>query len=246
MFSSIFKMWGWVASVAFILLVVYFFPWRQISWGSVSMAPGKVITVTGEARSQQSNEVAQYSAGVNAVNDTKETAVKEVNEAVAAIIESVKGFGIEEKDIKTSNMNIYQNQETYYDGGTQKYRLGQWNVSNTIEITLRDVTRAAELADLLSSSGANNVWGPNFSLEDSSDADGELMQEAMANAKEKAEVLAAASGAKLGKVVQVIEGGSGGQVSPLMFRDGMGGGGSPVEPGTTTVYKSVTVSFELK
>lgn len=230
----------WIGGVLVVLGALYFFPWK-ITWNQP-----RTITVVGEATNQAANEVATFNAGVSAVNDNKEMAVKEVNNQIAAIIESVKAFGIEEKDIKTQNMNIYQNQETYYDNGTQKQRLGQWNVSNTVEITLRKVDRASELADLLSKSGANNVWGPNFALDASNRASDALTEQAIENAREKADKMATAMGAKLGKVVTVVEGSNGGVVMPYARMEGAGGGGVPTQAGSTTVSKSVSVTFELK
>jgi uncharacterized protein YggE len=59
--------------------------------------------------------------------------------------------------------------------------------------------------------------------------------------------MAAASGATLGKVIQVAEGSSGGVVTPFARMEGMGGGGgAPMEPGSTLVTKMVTVTFELR
>lgn len=203
------------------------------------------VTVTGEASNQEANQVATFNAGVNAVNDNKDAAIKEVNEKISAVIASVKEFGIPEADIKTQNMNIYQNQEMYYEGGTQKQRLGQWNVSNTVEIKLKQVERAAELATLLSQSGANNVWGPNYALDETSQAEDALMEKAIDAAREKAERIAAASGAQLGKVIQVIEGNNSGIISPMYRAEG-GGGGAAMEAGSTLVTKTVSVTFELK
>lgn len=205
------------------------------------------VTVVGEASNQETNQVATFNAGVNAVNDNRDVAIKEVNDTISAMIESVKKFGIADADIKTQNMNIYQNQESYYEEGSQKQRLGQWNVSNTVEIKLRDVAKASELTELLSKSGANNVWGPNYSLDETAGAEDALTEKAIENAREKAERMAAASGARLGKVIQVVEGSSGGVVTPFARMDqGAGGGGAPMEPGSTMVTKMVTVTFELK
>ena len=145
-------------------------------------------------------------------------------------------------------MNIYQNQESYYEEGTQKQRLGQWNVSNTVEITLRDMTQASELTELLSKSGANNVWGPNYFLEDTASVEEKLMEMAVNNARQKAERLAAAAaGTKLGRVISVTEGSSGGSgVMPFARMEAGGGGGAPMQPGSTLVTKTVTVTFELR
>ncbi len=68
----------------------------------------------------------------------------------------------------------------------------------------------------------------------------------MTDAKEKAEIIAKASGRKLGKVLTVTEGSAGSNLLPMYAaKEGMGGGAS-VEPGTSTVSKSMTVTFELK
>lgn len=203
------------------------------------------VTVTGEASNQEANQVATFNAGVNAVNDNKDAAIKEVNEKISAVVASVKEFGVPDADIKTQNMNIYQNQEMYYEGGTQKQRLGQWNVSNTVEIKLRQVERATELATLLSQSGANNVWGPNYALDETSQAENALMEKAIEDARMKAERIADASGASLGKVIQVIEGNNSGIIAPMYRAEG-GGGGAAMEAGSTLVTKTVSVTFELR
>lgn len=203
----------------------------------------EVVTVIGEATSQQKNQMAVFSAGVEAVNDKKEIAVKEVNDKMEALIKAVKEFGIKEEDVKTQNISVYQNEETYYEGGVQKVRKGQWRVNNGIDITLRNIDQANKLSELLTNSGANNVWGPNFSINDSSDLEKTMYQQAIDDAKERAKAISVASKRKLGKILSVSEVNDGG-IMPAYKDAGMGG--SPIEAGSTQIYKSVTVTFELK
>lgn len=223
-----------------------FLPWERVSWGNLGIVPGKTVTVTGVANSREKTQVANFTAGVSAVNDSKEAAVKEVNEKMEAIISSVKDFGLKPEDIQTQNMSIYQRQDTYYDGSTPKSRPGQWDVSNSISITLREVNRASDLTDLLSRSGATNVYGPNFTPDDTKDAETKLLEEAVEDAKKKAEILAKASNRSLGKVVNVTEGFGGRGIIPIfaLQRDDAGGG-APIEPGSQSVSKTVTVTFSL-
>jgi len=218
------------------------------SWGRIQFASPRTVTVVGEAKSQEKSQIAIFSAGVNAFNDDKNAAVSEVNKKVEAIIIAVKEFGVPAADIKTQSMNIYQNQEQYYDAeGRQKYRAGQWNVSNTIEIKLMDVDRASTLASILTKSGANNVYGPNFTFDDTSEQSTALLDAAYKNAQAKAEKVALSTGKKLGSVVSVTEAGASQQPVPyLRMEGGGGGGGGAVEPGSGTVMKTVTVTFELK
>jgi uncharacterized protein YggE len=235
-----------VSSVLLVTLVAVgglFLP----SWGRIHVAPTQTVTVVGEAKSQEKSQIAVFSAGVNAFNDDKTVAVNDVNRKVEAIIAAVKVFGVTEDDIKTQSLNIYQNQEQYYEDGRQKYRPGQWNVSNTVEITLRNVDQASALAGVLTNTGANNVYGPNFTFDDTSEQATALLDAAFSNAKVKAEKVAQSTGQKLGKVVSVTEAGASQQAVPYYARmEGGGGGGGAVEPGSGTVSKTVTVTFELR
>lgn len=222
----------------------FFVPWREVDWGKIQFSPQKTITVTGQAETQQRSQIATFTAGVSAVKDDKQTAIDEVNQKIETIIQAVKDFGIEDEDIKTQNLSVYQDEETFYEEGVQKRRPGQWRVSNSISATLRDVDRASDLADLLMSSGATHVNGPQFSLDQAQTEDDFLFEEAIKDAQEKAETIARASGAQLGKVISVTEG-STSRAQPLYFEAGAGGG-VPIEPGSSTVSKTVTVVFELK
>lgn len=217
------------------------------SWGRLQVQPIQSITVVGEAKSEQKTQIAIFSAGANAYSDDKQTAVNDVNNKVNAIIEAAKEFGIKADDIKTQSLNIYQNQESYYEDGRQKYRPGQWNVGNTVELKLRDVDRASSLATVLSKGGATNVNGPNFSFDDTSAASTALIAEALANAQTKADKIAQSANRKLKRIINVTEGSDG---SPQVYQfrgEGMGGGGGGgVAPGSGTVYKTVTVTFELE
>ncbi|HSV94701.1 MAG TPA: SIMPL domain-containing protein [Spirochaetia bacterium] len=234
--------------VVVVLAVLYFFPWSLITWGKIVMSPERVVTVMGYAESKENNQIASYNAGVNAVKDNKDEAVKEVNDKINAITQAVKDFGVDPSDIQTQSMSVYQRQDSVYDSGVQRSKPGQWDVNNTITVTLRDVTRASAMADLLTKSGATNVYGPNFQLDTSLKAEDSLMEAAIMDARVKADVLAKASGTMVDKVVSVVEGSSGGVVYPMYAaRDGMGGGGgSALEPGSTKISKTVTVVWSLK
>ena len=230
-----------------ILVITYFFPLKNMHWGKIEYLPAQAVTVTGEAKTQQKNQVARFTAGVNITNSNKDQAVSEANKRVQEIIDSLKTFGIPQDDIKTQNLSIYQSEENYYDvDGSRKTRPGEWRVSNSLELTLKDIDRSSELSDLLTKSGANQVYGPSFSLDDTGDTERALLEEAIKDAKGKAEIIAKSSNKTLGQVLTINEGLSSGLQTPMYSREMGGGGGAPIETGTGTVYKSVTVTFELK
>ncbi len=224
------------------MIALYVIPWRNIVWGKVKLSQGDFVTVVGEAKTKQKNQKASFSAGVNAISDNKEIAISEVNKKISAIIESVKTFGVKPEDIKTQNLNVYQNEETYYEDGRQKARPGQWRVSNTVEITLLNVDSAQDLSTLLTRSGATNVYGPNFILDETGDTENSLVDDALKNAREKATKMAKSANKKLGPIMNMTEGYSS---TPMYKMEGGGGGGGGVEPGSGTVTKTITVTFEL-
>jgi len=226
-----------VAVLILIIIAAFVLPWKNINWGKISFQ-SETVVVTGESETKQKNEVASFNAGINVINANKENAVAEVNKKINELINSVKAFGINVDDIKTQSMSVYQQQEV---------NSNKWVVNNTVEIVLRDVTKTQELMDLLNKSGANNIYGPNFRIEETSDTEKSLVDSAMADAKEKAGIIAKSAGRRLGKVVNVIEGSSGNSypMYASIKADGLGGG-AVAEPGTSTISKTLTVSFELK
>lgn len=247
---------GGVLGGAILLGVIYFFPWKDITWGRVLLGNEGLVTVSGYAESDEKNQIAEFSAGVTALNDTKELAVNEVNTKMTALIKAVKAFGVAEVDIQTQQINVYQMQETERPGlkmmppvDESRVKLGQWSASNSLSVTLRDVEKASKLTDILNNSGANNVYGPNFQLDTSKKAGNELLELAVADARVKAEQMAAASGAKLGRVVSIVEGGQSMPVYSLMRAESAKADmavPAPVEIGTTKISKTVTVVWSLR
>lgn len=236
-----------IVVLVILFLGLFFLPISRINWGSIKWKQSETITVIGEASSVQKNQIATFNAGVDSVQSDKDKAIKEVNTKVGELVKALKNFGIAEKDIKTQNLSVYQQEETYYEDGVSRSRKGQWRVNNSVEIKLREVDQSSELVALLTSSGATNVYGPNFTFEDTSSAEKDLFEAAMNDAKDKAEMLAKTSNRKISRIVNIVEGGNT-YNSPVYNKamDGMGGGGAPIEVGSGTVSQTLTVVFELE
>ncbi len=235
-------LWSVVAAV-FTLVV---FP--HADWGLLTLRTPQTITVTASAQREQDNEIAQFYGGVTAVGSDKEKAVAEVNSKMEEVIANVKNFGIEAKDIKTQSVSVYQDQEQVTIDGRQRFEPGSWRANNSIQIKLRAGDRASELVGLLSSSGLTDISGPNFMADPDATGDtSDLLQEAVEKARVKAEQVAAANGMKVRRVISISEGGSVGGVYPMFdSARASSGGGSPVEPGTSTVFSTVSVTFEVR
>lgn len=227
------------------IAVVYLFPWKKIEWGRFALDQPHVITVVGESRIPHSTQIASFTAGVSVTNRDRDQAINQVNEKINSIIKEVKSFGVDENDIKTQNISVYQKQETFYDQeGRPQTRAGEWVVSNQVVIKLRDINEAGRLAELLAKSGATDVYGPSFSLGENKELENQLIDEAIADAREKAELIAKSSGRKLGRIINVSEEGVSSPLFGVRFEGG--GGGMPIEPGTEEVIKRLVVTFQLE
>ena len=77
-----------------VLILVFLLPWGRINWGKIRWMQPETVTVTGEAKSTQKNQIATFNAGVDAVNSDKDKAINDVNGKMEAIIAVIKDFGI--------------------------------------------------------------------------------------------------------------------------------------------------------
>jgi len=229
-----------------VLLLILFDPFHLKNLGSLTFKQQNTVTVVGEATTDVANKVATFDVGVTFTDVDKEKAVSGVNESINKVTADLKSFGIPPADLKTSNISMYQNQEYYTDdNGVQKTRQGEWSVTNSIQVKLKEVSKADLLTDMLFSSGATNVYGPNFAIDETDDSKQELYVKALEDSKKKAEILAIGSGKKLGKVVSITMGNVA-QVNPMYFSKSEGmGGGADLEQGTSSVNVSMTVVYEL-
>lgn len=253
---------------AFVLIIALIaitrFTGLKPHWGSLEMRPVASITVSGTAKQDQANQIATFTAGMESIEATKEEALNKTNQAMNQLIEKVKDFGIKEADIQTQNVNVYQDTEyirmdesaiepgvsnLMYPQPEGKARKGDWRASNSVTITLREVDRADGLLAILNDNGANNVYGPNFSLDDSQAASDALLSQAVANARTKAEEIAKANKQSIGRIINLTEGGN----YPIynryemmpMSSDAKMSVDANLEPGSSTTSKTVSVTFEL-
>lgn len=234
----------WIGGI--LLVVVISLASRFVNWGTLMLQPSSTISVSGTAQKQESNQVAQFYAGMSAVNDDKEAAIEEVNSQMEEVISKVKEFGIPEEDIKTQNLSVYQSQDSVTVDGRQRTQPGQWRANNSIQIKLKEVDRTSELMSVLTESGLTDISGPNFMLDENNESEAELISLAVDDAKAKAEQVAASQGKKVGQILSITESGA---VSTPLYSSRIAegyGGAAPVEPGSTTISASVSVTFELR
>ncbi len=148
------------------------------------------IVVTGTGETFIPADTAVVSLGVSIRNADALKAQAEANEVIARIRTALTGAGLKEEDINTGYVNLYG----VYDYSGYAEKLTGYNASSSLAVMVKDISRVGEVIDLAFGAGANMLDGVTFSASDDSAARAESLKAAVAEAKEKAAVLAEAAG----------------------------------------------------
>ena len=208
------------------------------------VVPPPTISVSGEGTVSVSPDLALIDGGVSTEAKTAREASETNNAAMGKVLLALKGAGIEEKDFQTSRLSL-QPQYAQQTKPGPNIVVG-YRASNRVNIRLRDVTKVAAVIDTLVSSGANEIGGINFTVEKASKLLDEAREQAIADARRKAEIYARAAGVTLGAPVSISEDGGGGP-APMVFRKVANmSAGAPVAQGEETLRVTVNVSWAIK
>jgi uncharacterized protein YggE len=208
----------------------------------------RTINVSGEGRVSLPPDVVMLSLGVDMRKETLDEAQSEAAKAMDAVIASLKQNGIDEKDIQTSTYSIYVDRD--YNQPNQPI-IG-YSVTQTVTAKVRNIDNAGTVIQSAVDAGANlvnNVW---FALENQDAAIKQAREQAVGNARAKAEELARLTGSTLG-AVQTISEGYTPPSTPIPYAADMTTGGAEskamaptINPGQTEVVVSVSISYAIQ
>lgn len=224
---------------------------KHIDRMPTTVAPG-TITVTGEGEVTIAPDIAELSFGVTTgVQTTAKAASDKIAKDMNAILAAVKAMGIAEKDIATES--FYLNPS--YDWADGRQRLRGYEATQSLRVKVRDLDKVGDVLTAATDNGANQAGGVNFTLDNPEGKKDEARTEAIADAKKKAEDLAAQLGQTLGDV-QSFQENSGGWYPPVMYaarEEAYGVGGAvadkasvPMPSGEQDLTVSVTITYELR
>jgi uncharacterized protein YggE len=207
--------------------------------------PPPAISVTGEANVSVAPDQAQIDAGVTSDARTAREASEANNAAMAKVLLALKGAGIEGKDYQTSRLSL-QPQFATPSKASERPGIVSFRASNRVTVRIRDVTKVANVIDVLVGAGANDIGGINFTVTQASKHLDEAREKAIADARRKAEIYAKAAGVTLGEPLSISEEGApvpmyrGGKMASPMAA------GAPVAQGEETLSVTVSVSWAIK
>lgn len=198
---------------------------------------------------QIKNQIATYNVGINSTKPNKDEALTEVKNKTDVIVKAFKEYGLAEDDIQTTSMSIYQREEPYYEDGIQKFKKTDWTANTSVSAVLRDISKVQDFSDKIYALNVSDLNGPYFSLDYNANNDTEILRNAIAHVEEKARILAKEKHKILGELMAINEEDPQGNTIMLSGLKMMGGGGAGgaggMQPGVSTVTKSVSMTFRL-
>jgi len=204
----------------------------------------RTITVVGRGEVRARPDVATTTIGVDVAAPTVAAALDEAEGRMNAILAALKAAGVESKDIQTSNFSInFERQPSETEKGTG----GVYRVSNMVQVTVRDLDATGDIIDAAVGAGANNVWGVSFGLENTALLEAQAREKAVADARARAESLAALNGVEVGEVIAISEV-IGATPAPLYAEASraFGGGSGPVESGEVSFATQIQVVYGIQ
>jgi uncharacterized protein YggE len=211
--------------------------------------PPRTITVVGEGTTNIEPDLAQANIGVQVTGSEVITVSAQAEEIMNAVIAAIQAEGVAPEDIQTSGFNIFATPPQGFMAADEAGSSDTvYQVSNNVNVTIRNLETVSAILDAAIEAGANNVYGVNFSLADYSQPESDARGEAMTNAQEKAQEIAGLAGVELGDIISVSEviGGQNGFYSGrLESALGLGGGG-PIEPGQLEVRVQLQVVYSIQ
>lgn len=208
----------------------------------------EVVSVTSTGTAHAAPDVAQFTATLETKNPNLEEARKQNEQKVSTLISALKTAGIEDKDIKTSYISAGQS----YDTQTLIYPPHPTTnqSTTTLEITIRNFSDSNKVLQALTQNGATNIYGPNLAVSNETleEAKKKARQNAVENAKSKAQDLANLSNRKINKAVKIQEQGDYALPKPLLATGGqdLEKQASQIQPGQSEVTVNLLVDFSLK
>ena len=205
----------------------------------------RTVSVSATGQAAAIPDRAAISTGVLTEAATARDAMSLSTTAMTKLIDGLKAAGIDAKDIRTTTVNVSARYTQPRDG--KPAVINGYQAQNQVRITVRDLKRLGDILDASLTLGATQMNGIAFEVSAAETLKDEARKAAMVNARRRAELYAAATGATLGQVLAISEDAIDSGPQPGVFRTrAIAAQPVPVEPGAQQLDATVHVTWSLK
>lgn len=226
-------------------------PWYKNIRAEVTSQPyARTISVTGEGKITIKPDIAVVSLSVVTQGPTVKQVTTDGNTRMTKVIDSIKALGVDAKDIRSSQYNLYAN--STWDP-KQAPTINGYTLTQEVTIKVRKLDNVENILQAGINSGANQVGQLQFQLDNPEMARAEARDLAFEQAKQKARDMAASAGVNLGRVVTFSE--SDGYTPPMYPMANFARGevamdaavpAPSIQPGSQDTMMNVTVTYEIE
>ena len=207
-------------------------------------APQRTLIVSGEGRVFAKPDQAILSSGVVTRGKTAVQAMADNAKAMNAVFATLKKLGIPDKWIQTSGYSvgpIYTNDK---DG---MQHLTGYEAANQVTLTASDMSKVGKSIDALAASGSNSIGGISFAFANPKPMMAQARRMAVADAIDRAKLLAQAAGVTLGPIMTIQDGGSWSPQPPrpMMAMRGVAES-TPIAAGEEMLNANVTLTYTIQ
>ena len=204
------------------------------------------MSVVGRGEVYLIPDIAYINVGTRSEALDVATALSDNNKQAQAISAILTEMGIDPLDIQTTAFNVYPYQNYGMDGQPTDLK---YVVENTVNVKVRNLNSLGEVLDAVVKSGANQIYGISFDVEDRKQAEADARRLAIQDATEKAQELAGITGITLGEFLNINVYSNG---SPQPVYDAKGGGfpvaqsAAPISAGQMIITADANLVYSLK
>ncbi len=204
------------------------------------------IEVAGEGSVNAAPDFARVTLGVTTTGKDAREAMAANAKSANALVALIKAQGVSPADIQTSELSISPMFSNQPPAQASAPTIIGYSVSNSVTVTVRDLSSLGALLDKAVAAGANTIYGIGYGENDPSALLDKARPLAVADARRKAEIYAAAGGAKIGRLMELTEEAG---ARPLAFAARAYAQGAaaptPIEAGQDKLTVTIMARFEL-
>ncbi|HEY5336573.1 MAG TPA: SIMPL domain-containing protein [Rhizomicrobium sp.] len=207
----------------------------------------RIITVSGQGEVRAAPDEAVLSAGVVSSARTAAAALAANSRAMNAVFATLRNAGIAEKSMQTSGFSVSPQYVTDKNGA-QTPHISGYDVSNTVTVTVDDLSKVGPTLDALVASGANSIGDIAFTIKNPKQAMAQARADAVADAIARAQTLAKAAGVTLGPITAISENSGYEPPRPMYRMAAMAVGAAaptPIAAGEQSVTAGVSITWAI-
>ena len=209
---------------------------------------GPRVTVSGEGMVRVAPDMAVITVESNVTRNTPREAAQEARKGIDAALAAARKAVRDTADLRTARVSLTPE----YDWRDGKRVFRGYAAGQTLEITVRDLSKLESLLDELYKSPVTGLQGPEFRHSKADSLRRAASALAVRDARENARVLCEAAGKGCDELAALRMAGAGHAPQPLPKFEAMramaadAGGVMPVQPGVLTFSASVEAEYRMK